>query len=134
MAGVLDVIAIGESLINRFIPDPVQKAQAKADLRSADLAEEELKLSAIIMEAKSQDKWTSRARPSLMYVIYLYLLMGVPVAILSIYRPESAAIFTQSLTSFFRSMPTELWTTFTIGYLGYTGARSYDKGKKKLRD
>lgn len=126
---ISNVLSLGEKIIDKFVPDPTQKAAAKQAMRESDLKELELSMSAIVMEAKSSDPWTSRARPSFMYVFYLIILMSVPIAILGIFSPSAADQFTSRLSAFWQSIPTEMWTTFTIGYLGYTGARSYDKSK-----
>ena len=124
---ISDIISIGEKLIDRFVPDPEQKAKAKAEMRSADLKELELQMSAIVMEAKSNDKWTSRARPAFMYVFYIILLMAIPVAGVGVFSPSSAAAFTAGLVGFWAAIPDALYTLFGTGYLGYVGARSYDK-------
>ena len=36
-------------------------------------------MSAIVAEANSSDPWTSRARPSFLYLIYVLLLFAVPM-------------------------------------------------------
>ena len=57
-----------------------QAARDKAKLEllqlqgTQELAEINARLSAIVAEANSQDPWTSRARPSFLYVVYLMLL------------------------------------------------------------
>ena len=79
------VLGIGEKILDRVIPDPEQKAQAKMELRKLEQEGEfqaiEVQLRAIVAEANSQDPWTSRARPSFMYVMYLLLLGAIPYGI-----------------------------------------------------
>lgn len=131
---ITDIISIGAKLIDKVIPDPQAAAQAKRDLiemqMNGDLKELETRMSAILAEAQSSDPWTSRARPSFMYVFYGVILMMTMVApLLGIFFPDSIAAFYNGVGRGFASIPEAMWTTFTVGYLGYAGARSYDKRK-----
>jgi hypothetical protein len=123
----LDLISIGEKIIDKFVPDPEAKAKAKLDLRGADLKELELQMSAIVMEAKSNDKWTSRARPSLMYVFYILILTAIPMGVLFAVSPTVSANVIEGMRLFWQAIPEYIITAFTVGYLGYTGARTIDK-------
>ena len=64
-----------------------------------------------------------------MYVIYILLLTAIPMGVLYAFNPEAAGNMITGMKSFWEAIPSELYTTFTVGYLGYTGARSYDKKK-----
>jgi phosphotransferase system glucose/maltose/N-acetylglucosamine-specific IIC component len=86
-------------------------------------------LSAIIAEAQSTDPWTSRARPSFMYVIYVLILAGIPIGILAAFRPDIANNIASGLNLWLRAIPDSLYTLFGVGYLGYTGARTIEKSK-----
>ena len=59
-------------VLDKVIPDPKAKEKAKLELakqlQEGKLKETEQQLSAIVMEAKSTDPWTSRARPAFLYV------------------------------------------------------------------
>ena len=65
---------VGE-IIDRVIPDPKAREAAKIQLiqqaQEGKLKEVEQQLSAILAEAQSKDPWTSRARPTFLYVVYL---------------------------------------------------------------
>ena len=80
-----------------------------------------------LAEAQSQDKWTSRARPSFMYVIYLYLLFAIPMGFTHAHDPSLAQNITTGIGNFFRAIPSDLYALFGAGYLGYGAFRSYDK-------
>ena len=84
-------------------------------------------MSVMLAEAKSKDPWTSRARPSFMYVIYIMILFAIPMGILSAFNPEMAAQVAEGMKSWLSSIPDGLWATFGIGYTGYSVARSWDK-------
>ena len=60
------------SIIDKIIPDKEARAKAKLELMKLEGTQEmnliEARLQAIVAEANSQDPWTSRARPSFMYV------------------------------------------------------------------
>lgn len=129
---ITDLLTVGGEIINKIIPDPQARDKAKLELlrlqaegKTRDI---EARMSAIVMEAKSKDPWTSRARPSFMYVFYLILIVnGVIAPIAGIFAPDAVAAYYGNISSAFSSIPDVMWTTFTVGYLGYTGARSFDK-------
>jgi hypothetical protein len=136
----MDLIGIGTAavgvigkVIDKVFPDPVQAALAKAELvklqQDGELKELEIRMSAIIAEAQSKDPWTSRARPSFLYVMYALILAAIPMGVLHAYNPELAVSIAAGLKAWLEALPEELWWLFGAGYLGYTGARTIDKAK-----
>lgn len=123
---------LGKALIGRIFPDPEQKARAELELLQMEQAGklEELKtnLSAILAEASSPDPWTSRARPSFMYVIYMYILAAIPMGILFAHDPGIAVDVTEGVKKWLEAIPTELYALFGAGYLGY----GYFRNKEKI--
>ena len=121
-------------VLDKIIPDTAARDKAKADLAKlefeGDLKEMEVKMSAIVMEAQSTDPWTSRARPSFLYVVYIIILSAIPMGVLFAFSPETANNITVGFQQWLAAIPEDMWTLFGVGYLGYAGARSYDKGKK----
>ena len=105
------------------------KAQFQVAMMTADKERMETAMSAIIAEAKSADPWTSRARPSFLYVIYLMILFSVPMGVLSAFRPDLAAAVADGMRAWLGAIPDMLWGVFGAGYLGYTGAREYGKAQ-----
>ena len=126
--GVLD---IGGKLIDKFIPDPVEKMKAKAELvkmqQNGELKELETRMSAILAEANSKDPWTSRARPSFMYVIYVCILAGIPMGVLHAFYPAIAVGVAEGFKAWLQAIPDTLYTLFGVGYVGYSAARTVDK-------
>ena len=124
---------IGSKLIDKLFPDPTAKAQAQLELlrlqQSGELEEMKTALSAIIAEANSPDPWTSRARPSFLYVVYILLLWSIPMGILTIFKPEAAAAFTAGFKAWMDSIPEPILTLFGTVMLGYVLGRSYEKVK-----
>lgn len=131
------LINMGRSLIDRLFPDKIaqaaERAKAEQELvalqQSGRLQELQIQMSAILAEAQSPDPWTSRARPSFLYVIYLVVLLGVPMGFLSAFQPE-VAMMAEGFRAWLAAVPDALWALFGAGYLGYAGARSYEKGKR----
>lgn len=78
-------------------------------------------------EEKSEDKWTSRARPAFLYVIYIMILASIPMGILFSISPETSNNVISGLKGWLDAIPDALWQLFGIGYLGYVGARTGDK-------
>lgn len=118
-------------VFDRVLPDKVAQDKAKAEFQLALLAQdgEEMKtaMSAIIMEAQSADPWTSRARPSFMYVIYFMIIMSVPMGVLHAIDPEIAINIADGMKAWLEAIPEEMWYLFGAGYLGYGHYRSKDK-------
>lgn len=131
------LLKLGSSLIDKLFPDPAMKAQAQLELmkleQNGQLELVKVQMSAILAEAQSADPWTSRARPSFLYVMYTLILASIPLGILSIFRPDAAIALANGMKMWLAAIPEELWTVFGIGYLGYTGARSFEKFKSERK-
>jgi hypothetical protein len=127
------VLEAGLKILDKVIPDPAAKAAAQQKLMELQQAGEfkavELQLSAIIEEAKSNDPWTSRARPSFLYVMYVIMLAGIPMGVVAAFRPEIATAIAAGFGAWLNAIPEEMYWLFGAGYLGYTGARGMEKMK-----
>lgn len=121
------------SIIDKVIPDKAAREKAKLELLQLQGTQEmqliEARLSAIVAEARSPDPWTSRARPSFLYVMYALILFAVPMGLLSAFSPSGAAAVSTGITAYLRGLPDELYALFGTGYLGYTVARQWGKVK-----
>ncbi len=121
------------SVLDRVLPDKDARDAARLELlrleRSRELDAIKLQMSAILAEAQSSDPWTSRARPSFLYVMYALLLWSVPMGLLSAVRPELAHDVAAGMNAYLAGLPEPLYALFGTGYLGYTAARSWGKAK-----
>ncbi|WP_338445710.1 holin family protein [Pelagerythrobacter marensis] len=121
------------AIIDKVIPDKEARARAKLELLELEGTQElkriETRLSAIVAEARSRDPWTSRARPSFLYVMYVLLLFALPMGVLSAFDPVAAQNIGAGITAYLRGLPEELYMLFGTGYLGYTAARQWGKAK-----
>ncbi len=84
-------------------------------------------LSAILAEANSKDPWASRARPTFLYVMYLIILLCVAGGVLSVFWPVEVMEAANGMNALLSAIPDQLYWLFGAGYLGYTGARTFDK-------
>lgn len=125
------IFGIGSKIIDKLFPDPAQKAQAQLELlkmqQSGDLDEIKVQLSAIIAEAQSTDPWTSRARPSFLYVVYVLLLWSIPMGVLTIFKPDAAVAFTLGFKAWMSAIPEPVLTLFGVVMTGYVAGRSWEK-------
>jgi len=126
------VAQILNKTLDLIFPNPKEKIDAQIRLveleQNGQLKELEANLSAILAEAQSTDPWTSRARPSFMYLFYMVILSMVVVApVIGIFFPESMDLFFLNVDKGFKAIPEALWWTFSAGYLGYGGYRTYEK-------
>ena len=121
------------SIIDKIIPDKEERARAKLELLQLEGTQElkklEAQLSAIVAEASSADPWTSRARPSFLYVMYVLILSAIPMGILSAFRPEVAQNIARGMNTYLGGLPEPLYVLFGTGYLGYTAARQWGKAR-----
>ena len=120
-------------VIDKVIPDPEARDRAKLELLklegTQELEQVKAQLSAIIAEAQSSDPWTSRARPSFLYVMYALLLFSIPMGLVSAWDAEVAARIAEGMTGYLQAIPEPLYVLFGTGYLGYTAARQWGKAK-----
>ncbi len=134
---ILPILDIAKTLIGKLIQDPQERAKAEMELlqmqQQGQLRDLEIRMSAIVMEAQSQDPWTSRARPSFMYVMYLMILTAIPMGILHAFNPEISISVAEGMKAWLAAIPEELWWLFGAGYLGYTGSRMFEKVKRSTK-
>lgn len=118
-------------LIDKVVPDKAARERAKLELvrleGSQELAAIEAQLSAVVAEANSADRWTSRARPCFLYVMYAIILWSMPMGVIAAFRPETAAAIAAGMTNYLNALPEPLYALFGTGYLGYTVARQWGK-------
>jgi Holin of 3TMs, for gene-transfer release len=131
MAIIESLIGPIASIIDKVIPDKAARDRAKLELlRLQGTQEMELlqtRLSAIVAEANSRDPWTSRARPSFLYVMYAMILWAVPMGVLAAFRPQAATDIATGMNAYLNGLPEPLYALFGTGYLGYTVARQWGK-------
>jgi hypothetical protein len=133
MSLIEGLIAPVSKLLDKIIPDPEARDRAKLELLKAqgshELAQLEAQIQAIVAEANSQDPWTSRARPSFLYVMYALLLWAIPMGLIAAVNPGMTDAIARGMTAYLAALPEELYTLFGTGYLGYTAARVWGKSK-----
>ena len=124
---------IGGKVIDKLWPNAEDRDKAKFELfkmqQAGELDSMKTQLSAIIAEAQSADPWTSRARPSFLYVVYLLILFSIPMGILTVWKPEAAANLTLGFKAWLAAIPEPILTLFGTVMLGYVVGRSYEKTK-----
>lgn len=120
-------------LIDNLFTSDEEREQKKLEFlqlqQSGKLKGMEQKMSVLLAEAQSKDPWTSRARPSFLYVFYILLLMGIPMGFLSFFKPEAAQAVAAGFQAWLSAIPEEAWTAFWICFTGYTGARTFEKSR-----
>lgn len=121
------------SIIDKVIPDKAARERAKLELVALQGTQEmqliEARLQAIVAEANSKDPWTSRARPSFLYVMYALILWAVPMGVLAAFNPALARDIASGMNAYLAGLPEPLYALFGTGYLGYTAARQWGKIK-----
>jgi hypothetical protein len=130
LEGLISPIA---KLIDKIIPDPEARDRAKLELIKLEGSHEmealKVQLSAIVAEAQSTDPWTSRARPSFLYVMYALLLWAIPMGLIAAAQPQMAESIARGMNAYLAGIPEPLYALFGTGYLGYTAARQWGKAR-----
>lgn len=133
MSIIESIIGPIAGLIDKIIPDPKARDAAKLELIKLEGTQEleavRTQLSAIVAEAQSPDPWTSRARPSFLYVMYALLLWAIPMGLIGAVQPEMARGIANGMNAYLAGIPEPLYALFGTGYLGYTAARQWGKIK-----
>ena len=119
IAALLPILTpVLSKVIDSIFPDKEAADTAKLELmrlqQNGELKEIETQMSAIVMEAKSDDPWTSRARPS---------LGGIG----GIWWPVEVTQASMNIRNLLTAIPEQMWWLFGTGYLGYAAGRSWDK-------
>lgn len=131
MALIQSLVGPIASIIDKVIPDKEARARAKLELLEMQGTQElqaiEARLAAIVAEARSDDPWTSRARPSFLYVMYVIILAALPMGVLAAFRPQMALDIAAGMNGYLAGLPEPLYALFGTGYLGYTAARQWGK-------
>lgn len=131
------LIAPIASIIDKVIPDKAAREKARLELLKLEGTQEmealQNRLSAILAEARSPDPWTSRARPSFLYVMYAMILWAIPMGLLAAWRPESASAIAAGMNAYLAGLPEPLYALFGTGYLGYTVVRQWGKNQGNER-
>lgn len=119
------------AIIDKIIPDREARDRAKLELIKLQGTQEmevlQTRLSAIVTEAGSADPWTSRARPSFLYVMYALILWALPMGLISALSPATARGITEGMGAYLAALPEPLYVLFGTGYLGYTVTRQWGK-------
>ncbi|MFM8498701.1 MAG: holin family protein [Chakrabartia sp.] len=130
---LIDILSPVTKLIDKIIPDPKARDAAKLKLLKLQGTQEleavRTQLSALIAEAQSPDPWTSRARPSFLYVMYAIILWSIPMGLIAAVQPQMARDIAGGMNAYLNGIPQPLWALFGTGYLGYTAARQWGKAR-----
>ena len=132
---ITDILGIGTKIIDKVFVTDEEKAAARVRLIEAEQAGElksaEMQMRAIVAEAGSEDKVVRRARPFFIWLFGGLVALNVLVALAgAVFDPDLAMRYSTALKLLLGAIPQEMWTTFTLGYLGYVGGRSWDKTQK----
>jgi len=133
MSILAGLIGPAAKLIDKIVPDPQARDQAKLELLKLESSQEleaiRIQMSAIVAEAQSADPWTSRARPGFLYVMYALLLWSIPMGLIAALWPHTAETIARTMNAYLTGLPEPLYALFGTGYLGYTAARQWGKVK-----
>ena len=130
-----EIIGPVAGLLDKIIPDPKARDAAKLELLKLQGSQElelvKSQMSVVLAEAQSADPWTSRARPSFLYVMYALLLWSIPMGLIAAVQPTLATGITNGMNAYLNGIPEPLYALFGTGYLGYTVAREWGKARGK---
>ncbi len=133
MSIIEGIIGSMSKLLDKIIPDPLARDRAKLELLKMqgdqEMATIAVQLQTMVADAQGSDPWTSRARPSFLYMMYTLILWSIPMGLIAAADPRMAHGIASGMTAYLRGIPEELYALFGTGYLGYTAARTWGKVK-----
>lgn len=118
------VADLGKTIVNAVSPDQVPIIQAQCD---AVVKKLQASQAVMLAEAQSSDPWTSRARPSFLWVVYLLLVWSLPMSFIFAFAPETAGKITAGFGQWLAAIPQSLVNLFETVMIGYTGGRTVEK-------
>jgi len=130
---ILNIAGFAKSIIDKFFPDKTEvlKAQAEIDKLAAngELATIAGQYKLLETEAASKDKWTSRGRPSVIYVTLFFIVLAIPFGVFYARYPVIAEKIITGMQLWFRAIPNILYECMG-GIIGlYSLCRTYEKVK-----
>lgn len=128
-----ELLGLGGKLIDEMYESEEERKSARLALlklqQEGHLKSQEQRQAVLLAEARSQDPWTSRARPAFLYVCYILMLFGVVIALVAPFSSEAAQAMAHAITGYLSGLPDALYGLLGTVMLGYQAARSYDKGR-----
>lgn len=126
---MIEILKFLLPVVARFIPDPVQQAQAQAEMTKALLENEQALMQGMaqVMQADAaSESWLTRnARP---LVVVWGLVMLTFVVILA-----PALGIQAEVVAGLTGIPSELWTIVTVGTGMWIGGRTIEKAAANLK-
>jgi hypothetical protein len=116
--GIDDVLAVGMKLIDKFVPDPAEKAKEEADLRRDLMQWDKNQTDVNAVEAANPNVFVSGWRPMIGWIGALGL------AYQYIFRPLAVGFGGVPLPALDGSL-----MELVVGLLGFGGMRSWEKYK-----
>lgn len=124
MFGIDDAIAAGLKVLDKFIPDPAEKAKAEGELRGALLAWDQMQAGVNAEEAKSASVFVAGWRPFVGWTCGASFALNV--VILPLLNFVIVANGGQAVVI---PMDTNLIMSTLFGMLGLGGLRTFEKIK-----
>ena len=127
MTPIFKLLPFVNDIIDTFVTDDEEKLKAKQSVQNYDLQKLQMKAQPALEEARSKDRWTSRARPSFLYVMYIYMLLAPLFGLGFWIDPVAAQAVIEGMQLFLAAIPGEMWSLFGVGFLGYGAYRTKEK-------
>ena len=124
MFGIDDAIAAGLKVLDKFIPDPSEKAKAESELRSALLSWDQMQATVNAEEAKSASVFVAGWRPFVGWTCGASFALNVVILPLM-----NFVIVANSGQAVVIPMDTNLIMSTLFGMLGLGGLRTFEKIK-----
>ena len=124
MFGIDDAIAAGLKILDKFVPDPAEKAKAEGELRGALLAWDQMQASVNVEEAKSSSIFVAGWRPFVGWTCGASFALNVVVLPLL-----NFVIVANGGQAVVIPMDTNLIMSTLFGMLGLGGLRTFEKIK-----
>jgi hypothetical protein len=127
-------VALLSRLLDVLLPDPLMRQAAQKRLSGMQADAEFIAIRSSFAKAlaptrATPDRWTIRARPAFLYVMYAIILSALPLGIIAAISPATSHAMADAISRYLTSLPESLYTLFGTGYLGYATLRQWGKVK-----
>jgi hypothetical protein len=123
------------TIVDKVIPNSTQnetlKLAIKKSIGEGEICEQLKLIDVALAQANSNDKWTSRARPGFLYVMYIFILAAIPMGFVDAIDPHFFKAVTTGMQSWLCGLPPLFWDVLKYGFISYVGGRSLEKIKRQ---
>lgn len=125
--------SVSKPILDHFFPDTEERKQKEIELQTLieknKFAGVDQVFSLALEEIKNEDKYISRARPTIMWVMYGYVALSIPLGILYAFVPNIAVNIIEGVKLWLEAAPDSITGAFSTLMGVFIVSRQTQKNK-----